>query len=72
MSERQESPNKSKIKTYKRELSIILLVVLLLFFCYGLVNPVSLDIAKHLTIYVFTFAGGSFGLDAFSKQINKG
>lgn len=58
-------------KTYKRELSVVLLGVLYGFFLFGLWHPVSLEVAKYLAIPTFTAVFSAFGFDALVKQWNK-
>ncbi len=39
------------------------------FFFWGVGNDQALEIARFLTLPVFTFAAGAFGMDAWAKQI---
>lgn len=56
-------------KSWKRETSWGLLIVLFIFFAFGIWNPQAMHAAETLTAPVFLFAGGAFGLDAYAKQI---
>ena len=58
-------------KTYKREVAASMLVALFGFFVWGVFAPVAFEAAKFLTLPVFTFAGGAYGMDAWSKQIRE-
>lgn len=39
------------------------------FFLWGLRAPEAGEAARFLTLPIFTFAGGAFGLDAWAKQV---
>ena len=56
-------------KTFKRELSVVMLAFLGVIFVWGIGNPQAAEAARFLTLPVFTFAGGAFGLDAWAKQM---
>jgi hypothetical protein len=56
------------MKTYKREVAGALLAGLGGLFIWGVFNAEAADAARFLTIPVFTFAAGAFGLDALAKQ----
>lgn len=56
-------------KTYKRELATGMLVFLGAFFLWGVENAQAAEAARYLTLPIFTFAGGAFGLDAWAKQM---
>lgn len=56
-------------KTYKRETAGGLLVFLMGLFVWGVWEPMAFEAAQFLTLPVFTFAGGAFGMDAYAKQI---
>lgn len=55
-------------KTYKREVALALLAGLAGLFIWGVFRVEAADAARFLTIPVFTFAAGAFGLDALAKQ----
>lgn len=55
-------------KTYKREVAVALLVVLLGLFGWGVFDPEAMQAAEFLTLPIFTFAGGAFALDATLKK----
>ena len=63
-----EQPNERE-KTYKREIAVALLAYLLGFFLWGVFEPEAGEAARFLTLPVFTFAAGAFGLDALAKQL---
>lgn len=63
-----EKPEKEK--TYKREVAIAMLLFLAVFFVWGVYNPEASQASRFLTLPIFTFAGGAYSLDAFSKQLN--
>lgn len=52
------------MKTYKREVSMIMLAFLASLFLWG-----DQEAARFLTMPIFMFAGAAFGLDAYAKQI---
>ena len=56
-------------KTYKREVAIVMLCFLAGFFVWGVFNGQSAESARFLTLPIFTFAGGAFGLDAWAQQL---
>ncbi len=56
-------------KTYKRETAFGLLCYLCGLFVWGVDNEAARQIAEFLTLPVFTFAAGAYGLDAYAKQI---
>ncbi len=56
-------------KTYKRELAILMLAFLAGLVVWGIYNSEARDAARFLTLPIFTFAGGAFGLDALAKQL---
>ena len=56
-------------KTYKRELASGMLLFLGVFFLWGVENVQAAEAARYMTLPVFTFAGGAFGMDAWAKQI---
>lgn len=55
-------------KTYKREVALVMLGYLGLFFIWGVSNATALRIAEFLTLPVFGFVTAAFGLDALAKQ----
>lgn len=63
----KDTPN----KTYKREVAGALLVALMAAHVWGVFNPQAAAAATTLTLPVFAFAGGAFGLDAAFKQRNR-
>lgn len=58
----------SRPKTYKREVALVLMSGLAGMFIWGVFRAEAADAAKFLTIPIFTFAAGAFGLDALAKQ----
>lgn len=58
-------------KTYKREVGLTLLVFLVATHVWGVFNAEAKDMARFMTLPVFTFAGAAFGLDALFKQGGK-
>jgi hypothetical protein len=56
-------------KTYKREVSAGLLVVLFAFFIAGMWFPEAMQSAEFLTAPIFMFGAAAFGVDAYSKQV---
>lgn len=59
-------------KTYKRETAITLLMFLGGLFVWGVFgNEAAADAARFLTLPVFAFAGGAFGMDALAAQFGK-
>lgn len=62
-------PGDEREKTYKRELAAAMLAFLGGLVIWGVFDPGAADAARFLTLPVFTFAGGAFGLDAMSKQL---
>ena len=56
-------------KTYKRETAVAMLIVMFIFFYYGLDHDRAYETAKYLSTPVFLFAAGAFGLDAWAKQL---
>jgi len=63
------APNATKAKTYKRELAVVMLAFLGALFVWGVFDPEAKDSARFLTLPIFTFAGGAFGMDAWAKQL---
>lgn len=57
-------------KTYKREVSLLMLLFLGALFVVDIVVPTleAGDTARFLTLPIFTFAGAAFGIDAYFKQ----
>lgn len=57
-------------KTYKRETAIALLLALSGLFLWGLIaqRVDVVEVGKFLTMPVFLFLGGAFGIDAMAKQ----
>lgn len=58
-------------KTFKREVAVSMLLVVLGLSIYGSIEPQALESAKVLVWPVFAFASGAFGLDAVVKQIKR-
>lgn len=56
-------------KTYKREVASALLTCLMALAAYATMSDGALRVLEILTPPVFLFAGASFGLDAWAKQI---
>ncbi len=57
-------------KTYKRELAIFMLSILLGCYLLGILgNPAALVVAEQLKTPVFILVSGAFGLDAVIKSI---
>lgn len=56
-------------KTFKRELAAVMLAFLAGLVIWGIFDEQARDAARFLTLPVFTFAGGAFGLDALAKQL---
>jgi len=59
-----QSKEPKKTKTYKRELSVILLAGL----CW-VVYQGDIEMVKVLVWPTFTFAAAAFGLDSYAKQV---
>lgn len=57
------------VKTYKRETASLMLTILFGMFVWGVSEPTAGEYAKFLTPFVFVFAAGAWGLDAWSKQL---
>jgi hypothetical protein len=57
-------------KTYKREVSMAMLIFVAVFHVLGMWIPEAVQVAEYLTTPVFIFAGAAFGMDAYSKQIS--
>lgn len=55
-------------KTYKREVSIFMLIWLAGMVIWGIWEPQAYQAAEFFTLPIFTFAGGAFALDAAFKQ----
>lgn len=57
-------------KTYKRETAIAMLLALSGLFLWGLIaqRVDVVEVGKFLTMPVFLFLGGAFGIDAMAKQ----
>lgn len=57
-------------KTYKREVSVVMLLFLAGLSLAGIIWPdsQSWQAAEFFTFPIFTFAGGAFGLDAYFKR----
>lgn len=64
-----DGPVAPNAKTYKREVAVAMLVYLFAFFLWGVFEPRADEAARFLTLPVFTFAAGAFGLDALAKQL---
>ena len=64
-----EVPIVPSVKTWKRETAWFLLVALLGFHAWGVFEPQAKDAAENLTVPIFLFIGGAFGLDAMAKQL---
>jgi len=58
-------------KTYKREVALGLVLFLLGLFVWGVWDERAMQAAEFLTLPVFAFLGGAFGMDAFAKQIQR-
>ena len=56
-------------KTFKREVAAVMLGFLGAMFVWGVPSEAAGQAARFLTLPVFTFAGGAFGLDAWAKQL---
>ena len=57
-------------KTYKREVALFMLAVLLGLYLWGILgNPAALAVAESLQIPVFVLVGGAFGADAIMKRM---
>jgi uncharacterized membrane protein YiaA len=56
-------------KTYKRELSSVLLVVYIGLLVAGVWSPEAFTASEAIKLEVFAFAALAFGMDAYSKQI---
>lgn len=46
-----------------------MLALLFGFFLWGVFRETAMQAAEFLTVPVFGFAGGAFGLDAWAKQV---
>lgn len=64
-----QQPEAKPAKTYKRELATFLLAFLLALFVWGVEEGQAYEAARYLTLPVFSFAGGAFGMDAWAKQL---
>lgn len=58
-------------KTYKREVALAMLVFNLACHVWGVWTPEAAEMAKYLTMPIFLFLGGAYGLDAYAKQVLK-
>ena len=58
-------------KTFKREVALALLIALLAFGVAGLWFTAAVDVLKIFIVPFMSFIGLSFGLDSWSKQIQK-
>lgn len=58
-------------KTFKRELAVVMLAVLGGLFIWGVSDDQAMRAAEFLTLPIFGFAGVAFGMDAYSKQIQR-
>ena len=58
-------------KTFKRETAVCMLAFLAGFFIWGVWVETAREAARFLTLPIFTFAGGAFGLDAWAKQVRE-
>ena len=56
-------------KTYKREVSVILMSIVVSLAVGGVWYPGALAAVELLVAPIFLFSMGAFGLDAYSKQI---
>ena len=56
-------------KTFKREVAVVMLGFLGVMFVWGVSTDTAAQAARFLTLPIFTFAGGAFGLDAWAKQL---
>tara|TARA_R110000744_G_C19333344_1_gene558796 strand:- start:480 stop:659 length:180 start_codon:yes stop_codon:yes gene_type:complete len=56
-------------KTYKRELSLVMLGLLGVLFVLGMSSVEAMQAAEFLTTPIFLFATGAFGIDAYAKQV---
>lgn len=65
------SCDKSLRKTYKREIATVMVAFLGAFFVWGVFRAEAGEAARYLTLPVFAFAGGAFGLDAMAKQLQR-
>lgn len=57
-------------KTYKRELSVVMLLFLAALTVAGVFfdEPAAWEAAKYFTLPIFTFTGAAYGIDAYFKQ----
>ena len=60
-----------KTKTYKREFAVALVFALLAFFVAGFWAAYFKEVAELLLTPVMLFAGTSFGLDSYAKQVQR-
>ncbi len=58
-------------KTMKREVACVMLLFLGIMHTAGVFYPAAVQTAEYITTPIFLFAGGAFGMDAFSKQVTK-
>lgn len=56
-------------KTYKRELALVMLVLLGVLFVLGMSSVEAMQAAEFLTTPIFLFATAAFGVDAYAKQV---
>ncbi len=56
-------------KTYKREVSVAMLIFVGVFHVLGMWMPEAIQVAEYLTTPVFLFAGAAFGMDSYAKQV---
>lgn len=59
-------------KTYKREVALLLLVFWAGMTVWGVSEERAMQAAEFMALFVFTFAGGAWGLDALAKQLGGG
>lgn len=59
-------------KTYKREVAGLLLAFWAAMTVWGVSEPEAKEASRFMAIFVFTFAAGAWGLDAWAKQLGGG
>lgn len=56
-------------KTYKREVAGLMLLFLAGLTVWGVWEPEAKEASRFFAIFIFTFAAGAWGLDAWAKQL---
>ena len=56
-------------KTYKREVAFLLLVFWGAITVWGVYVEAAMQASQYMAFFVFAFAMGAYGLDAWAKQL---